>query len=129
MIGKSIWHYYLIVPLDAVAAADTVAPALANPDGIVATFQPSPEDAPRHYWADFVACDLASDGAPSKQALEGAVSANAALASVLFVRTYNDCHPSTTPEQVGGVVASNWAAFPVGATVSNTLVVEALGAA
>jgi len=128
MLSKSIWQYWLVVPLDAVAAADTVAPALANPDGIVATFRPFPEDEPTHYYADFVACDLASEGVPSREALVVALGASSALSSILWVRCANPHHPNTTPEQMGIVVASNWAAFAPGDAVDWEAVIAAMAA-
>ena len=126
MLSKSIWQYWLVVPLDAVAAADIVAPALANPDGIVATFRPFPEDEPTHYYADFVACELASEGVPSREALGVALGASSALSPVLWVRCANPHHPNTPPEAVGIVVASNWAAFAPGDSVDWEAVIAAM---
>jgi hypothetical protein len=126
MLSKSIWQYWLVVPLDAVAAADAVAPALANPGGIVATFRPFPEDEPTHYYADFVACELASEGVPSREALGVALGASSALSPVLWVRCANPHHPNTPPEAVGIVVASNWAAFAPGDSVDWEAVIAAM---
>lgn len=135
MISPYLWHYFLIVPTESLVAANGVAPDLNNPDPIEDTFQryPGPNEdgeytgPATHYWAQFVATE--DTLAPSKQALEEAVGNNPALSSIWYVRTPNRHHPSTTPDQVGIVVASNWAVFPEGSTVSNALVVEALGAA
>ena len=126
MLSKSIWQYWLVVPLDAVAAADAVAPAFANPDGIVATFRLFPEDEPTHYYADFVACELNSEGIPSREALGIALTASSALASILWVRCANPHHPDTPPEAVGIVVASNWAAFAPGDSVDWKAVIAAM---
>jgi hypothetical protein len=134
MLSLYIWQYYLIVPIAALAAADAVAPALNNPDGIVATFRryPLPDnegeylETATHYLASFVACDMAAEGVPSRQALGVALDASSALSPVLWVRCANPHHPNTPPEAVGIVVASNWAAIPVGALVNWNVVYEAL---
>lgn len=130
-----IWQYYLVIPASAVAAADAVAPALNNPDGVEATFRryPLPDEEGNysadatHYLASFVATESTDDGIPSKQLLEGALSDNPDLANILWVRTKNPHHPATTEAEKGVTVASNWAAFPVGGGVGWDAVIEALG--
>ena len=77
--------------------------------------------------ADFVACDLAIQGVPSREALEVALGASTALSSVLWVRCANPHHPDTPPEAVGIVVASNWAAFTPGDSVDWEAVTQAVG--
>jgi hypothetical protein len=81
------------------------------------------------YWiASFLAFDLASEGIPSRQALGVALGASSALSPILWVRCANPHHPDTPPEDVGIVVASNWAAFTVGASVDWDAVVAAIAA-
>jgi hypothetical protein len=134
MLSLYIWQYYLIVPVAALAAADAVAPALNNPDGVIATFRRYPLsddegeylETATHYLASFVACDLATEGIPSREALGVALGANSALSSILWVRAANPHHPNTTPEQMGIVVASNWAAFDPGGAVDWDAVVAAM---
>ncbi len=135
MLSLHIWQYYLIVPIAALAAADAVAPALNNPDGIVATFRryPLPDaegeylETATHYLASFVACDLATEGTPSREALGVALTASSALSSILWVRCANPHHTDTPPEAVGIVVASNWAAFAPGDIVDWEAVTQAVG--
>jgi len=130
-----IWQYYLIVPNAAVAVADSVAPALSNPDGIEATFQRFPGaneegeylELATHWAAEFLATDLMSQGNPSREALESYLVQNLALESLLWVRCKNPYHPDTPENARGIVVASNWAAFPVGAVVGWPAIWEALG--
>ena len=129
-----MWQYFLVVPVAALAAADAVAPALNNPDGVIATFRryPLPDaegeylKTATHYLASFVACDVITEGIPSRQALELALGASSALSPILWVRCANPHHPKTPPKDVGTVVASNWAAIPVGASVNWHAVHKAL---
>jgi len=130
-----IWQYWLVVPIAALASADAVAPALNNPDGVIATFRryPLPDnegeylEAATHYLASFVACDLAIQGVPSREALGVALTASSVLAPILWVRCANPHHPDTPPEAVGIVVASNWAAFAPGDSVDWEAVTQAVG--
>jgi hypothetical protein len=123
-----IWQYYLVVPIAALAAADAVAPVLNNPDGIEATFQryPRPNDEGEyleqatHWAASFLATN------PSRQALEGYLGRNPVLESLLWVRCKNPHYTETPENERGVVVASNWAAIPVGALVDWNVVYEAL---
>lgn len=129
MTSKYIWHYFLAIPAAQVPAADEVAPALNNPDGVEATFQPYPEDneEPTTHWiATFVATDYAVDGVPSKQLLEGALNDNPDLANILWIRSRNPHHPATTEAEKNIVVASNWEAFLVGSGVDWDAVIHAL---
>jgi hypothetical protein len=136
MLSLYIWQYYLIVPIAALASADAVAPALNNPDGVIATFRryPLPDaegeylETATHYLASFVACDVTTEGTPSREALGVALTASSALAPILWVRCANPHHPDTTPEQMGIVVASNWAAFAPGDSVDWEAVVAAMAA-
>jgi hypothetical protein len=100
------WFYVLAVPAASVAAADAVAPALSNPDGVEATFQRYPRaiDAegstafpePAEYWiATFLAYDLATDGAPSREALEAAIPSSPALSAILWWRMDNPYIPGS----------------------------------
>lgn len=134
MPSKYFWQYYLVVPTAALAAADAVAPALNNPDGIEPTFRryplPDAEDEylePATHWAaSFMACDLMSEGNPSRQALEGHLGKQPALKSLLWVRCKNPHHPETPESDRGVVVASNWDSFPPGAEVDWPAVFVAL---
>ena len=127
MISKYCWHYYLVIPTVAVAAADAVSPALNNPDGIEATFQPYPEDEgiPTHWIGSFVATESTPE-TPNQAALESAMNTNSELSNVLWVRTKNDHHPDTLPEEKCKVVATNWSAFSVGDSVDFAAVLAAL---
>ena len=136
MLSLYVWQYYLIVPIAALAAADAVAPALNNPGGVIATFRryPLPDangeylETATHYMTSFVACDLAAECVPSREALGVALGASSALSTVLWVRCANPHHPNTPPEAVGIVVASNWAAFAPGDIVDWEAVIAALAA-
>ena len=136
MSSLYVWQYYLIVPIAALASADAVARALNNPDGVIATFRryPLPDaegeylETATHYLASFVACDLATEGTPSREALGVALGASSALSPILTVRCANPHHPDTPPEAVGIVVASNWAAFAPGGSVDWEAVVAAMAA-
>lgn len=136
MLSLYIWQYYLIVPIAALAAADAAAPALNNPDGVIATFRryPLPDangeylETATHYLASFVACDLAAEGVLSREALGVALGASSALSPILWVRCANPHHPDTPPEAVGIVVASNWAAFAPGDSVDWEAVIAAMAA-
>ena len=75
-----------------------------------------------------MACELASEGVPSREALGVALGASSALSPILWVRCANPHHPDTPPEAVDIVVASNWAAFTVGASVDWEAVVAAMAA-
>jgi len=129
-----LWQYYLVVPAPAVAAADAVAPALNNPDGIAPTFRrhPLPDsegqylEPATHWIASFVACDLMREGNPSRQALEGFLGQHPTLKTLLWVRCKNPHHPDTPESDRGVVVASNWDAFSVGGTVDWPAVFGAL---
>lgn len=135
-ISKFIWQYYLIVPAAAVAAADAVAPALNNPDGILTTFRrfPLPTEGeageylqPATHWASsFLACDTVAEGALSRESLEGYLNQSPALSTILWVRTKNPHHPSTPENERGIVVASNWPTFPPGAIADWASVTVAL---
>ena len=124
MTSLYIWQYFLIVPADSLLAADTVAPALNNPDGIAATFRryPLPDDEgeylePATHWvASFVATDATDEGNPSRESLEAHLGQHSALSAVLWVRCKNPHHPDTPEIDHNVVVASNWTAFPPGAT-------------
>jgi hypothetical protein len=131
------WQYYLVVPESVVAAADLVSSALNNPSGIRETFSQFPaveHDEDLHpipiqaeYWiASFLACDLATEGTPSREALRVALGASSALSSILWARCANPHHPDTPPEAVGIVVASNWAAFAPGDIVDWEAVIAAI---
>ena len=127
MFSKYIWHYYLVIPATAVAAADSVAPALNNPDGIEATFLPYPEqsDSPTHWIGTFVATDSTSN-TPSRNALESAVSSNPSLSNILWIRSKNEHHPDTLEGEKSKVVATNWNAFSVDDVVNFDAVISAL---
>jgi hypothetical protein len=109
-----IWHYYLVIPAAAVTAADVVSPALNNPDGIESTFQAYPEDEeiPTHWIGSFVATENTL-GTPSKAALESALNTNSELSNIFWIRSKNEHHPDTLPEEKGKVIATNWADFAV----------------
>ena len=134
MVSPYIWQYFLVVPADSLLAADAVAPVLNNPDGIAATFRryPLPDDEgeylePAEYWAaSFVATENAADGAPSREALGGHLAQNSGLAALLWVRCKNPHHPETPESDRNVVVASNWPAFPPGATCDWAAVTAAL---
>jgi hypothetical protein len=100
------WFYVLAVPADSVDAADAVAPALNNPDGVEATFRryPHSTDAeanviypePVEYWvATFLAHDLATDGAPNREALEAAIPSSPDLSAILWWRMDNPYIPGS----------------------------------
>lgn len=103
-----LWYYVLAIPAASVAAADALAPAFNNPDGIEATFQryPRSTDAegsttypnPAEYWvATFLAFDLSADGAPSREALESTLnSGDAALGNILYWRMDNPWKPGSS---------------------------------
>lgn len=122
-----IWHYYLVIPASAVAAADAVSPSLNNPSGIEATFTPYPEQAetPTHWIGSFVAAE-ATPNTPSKSALESALSSNSVLSEILWIRSKNEHHPDTLPEEKGKVAATNWSPFAVGDAVSLAAVIAAI---
>jgi len=126
LTSKCIWQYYLIVPEGQVESANTVSPALNNPDGVEATFQPYPvnSEEPTHWVSSFIATENASDGNPSREMLD---YFSAGMTGILWVRTKNPHHPDTTEAEKGIVVASNWAAFPVGSAVNWDAVITAVG--
>lgn len=133
-ISLYIHQYFLIVPVAALDAANSVSAQLDNPGRVQDTFRrfPLPDEDGNygadatHYVASFVATNLNKEGKPARQRLEQLLGSNPQLATLLWVRCRNEHHPSTPENERGIVVASNWAAFPVGGAVSWAAITEAL---
>ena len=134
MASFYLWQYFLIVPDTSTAAADAVAPALNNPDGIAATFRRYPlpneegeySEPATHWAASFMAADTAAEGNPSRDALEGYLGQHTELAALLWVRCKNPHHPETPESDRNKVIASNWLAFLPGAIANWETVTQAL---
>lgn len=134
MASLYLWQYFLVVPADACPAANAVAPALGNPSLVEQTFRryPAANDQgeytePAAYWAaSFLATDTAAQGTPSREALETSLGQLPALEALRWVRTRNPEHPDTAEAERDTVIASNWEAFPVGATVNWEAITQAL---
>jgi hypothetical protein len=120
-------QYFLVVPESLVETADEFSSALGNPSGIRATFSKWPPDGgdidniiisnPEYWVTAFLAFDLAEDGTPSREALEGYLNQNPELESLMWVRSKNPYDPNTPSNEIDKVVASNWDAFPIDSTV------------
>lgn len=123
MLSKAIWHYFLLVPLERLGAANAIRAQIENPDMIEDTFRRYLD----YYVADFVAANLNSERQLNKQRLDTLLDSNPQLRDLLWVLSKNEYHPSTPEEEKGIVVDSRWTAFPVGSKINWELIEKEIG--
>ena len=123
------WYYILAIPGTSADAAESVAPALGNPDGIVGVFQRYPRtvdaegnvtypDVPESkiiFIATTLAFENAEDGAPSKELLEENLNDNPDLQNIIWWRMDNPWKPGNNRailrakhQSAAGVVGKAW---------------------
>ena len=133
-----IYQYYLAVPESLKTVADAISPNLGNPDGISidAGWQRYPQSItgegidqtisysdPAEWWvASFLATENVEDvpyQQPSKQALEGALSANSNLNGILWWRCDRNGVLQAKNVNTGGVIGQSWGLSNVVVEVEN----------